>query len=177
MMLQRFFLTFALLVASVAAQAQTFPPLTGRVADTANILDPTQEQALTAKLEAIEDQSGRQVVVATLADLQGYDIADYGYRLGRTWGIGQKGEDNGALLIVAPGERKVRIEVGYGLEGILNDAMFIIIIQRAFIPPFKQDDYPASIAAGVNGIGKLLHLTSHEASQGALEAETTEKGR
>src|SRR3546814_2960574 len=71
MMLQRFFLTFALLVASVAAQAQTFPPLTGRVVDTANILDPTQEQALTAKLKAIEDQSGRQVVVATLADLQG----------------------------------------------------------------------------------------------------------
>src|SRR3546814_5601622 len=104
MMLQRFVLTFALLVASVAAHAQTFPPLTGRVVDTANILDPTQEQALTAKLEAIEDQSGRQVVVATLADLQGYDIADYGYRLGRTWGIGQKGEDNGALLIVAHDE-------------------------------------------------------------------------
>src|SRR3546814_15763372 len=62
------------------------------------------------RLKAIEDQSGRQVVVATLADLQGYDIADYGYRLGRTWGIGQKGEDNGVLLIVAPGERQVRSE-------------------------------------------------------------------
>ncbi|HEY9580393.1 MAG TPA: TPM domain-containing protein [Rhizorhapis sp.] len=170
-MLQRFFLTFALLVASVAAQAQTFPPLTGRVVDTANILDPTQEQALTAKLEAIEDQSGRQVVVATLADLQGYDIADYGYRLGRTWGIGQKGEDNGALLIVAPGERKVRIEVGYGLEGILTDAMSSIIIQRAIIPHFKQDDYPGGIAAGVNEIGKLLALPPDEARARALEAE------
>src|SRR3546814_5105751 len=117
------------------------------------------------------DQSGRQVVVATLADLQGYDIADYGYRLGRTWGIGQKGEDNGALLIVAPGERKVRIEVGYGLEGILTDAMSSIIIQRAIIPHFKQDDYPGGIAAGVNEIGKLLALPPDEARARALEAE------
>src|SRR3546814_16322816 len=109
-MLQRFFLTFALLVASVAAPAQTFPPLTGRVVDTANILDPTQEQALTAKLEAIEDQSGRQVVVAPLDDLKGYDIADYGYRSGRTWGIGQKGEDKRQLLLMPPSARKLRHE-------------------------------------------------------------------
>src|SRR3546814_12759715 len=122
-------------------------------------------------------QSGRQVVVATLADLQGYDIADYGYRLGRTWGIGQKGEDNGALLIVAPGERTVRIEVGYGLEGILTDAMSSIIKQRAIIPHFKKDDYPGGIAAGVNEIGKLPAPPHNKARARVLAAEQKEEKR
>lgn len=171
MTLNRIFLLFALLCLSATAHAQSFPQLTGRVVDNANLLDPAQEQALTAKLQAIEDESGRQVVIATLPDLQGYDIADYGYQLGRTWGIGQKDENNGALLIVAPNERKVRIEVGYGLEGIMTDAMSSIIIQRAILPRFKANDYPGGIAAGIDEIGKLLALPPEEARAQAVAAE------
>lgn len=169
-------LLFVFLTLSAAqAQAQTFPKLTGRVVDNADILSPVQEQALTAKLKTIEDQSGRQMVVATLPDLQGYDIADYGYQLGRHWGIGQKEQNEGALLIVAPNDRKVRIEVGYGLEGILTDAMSSLIIQNAIIPRFKENDYPGGIAAGVDEIGKLLALPPEEARARALAAQQQAK--
>ncbi len=94
-----------------------FPELTGRVVDNAGLLDPTEEQALADKLATEEQQSSNQVVVVTVPDLQGYPIEEYGYQLGREWGIGQEGKDNGVLLIVAPNERRLRIEVGYGLEG------------------------------------------------------------
>lgn len=170
-------LLLTLLLLSAAAHAQTFPQLTGQVVDNANLLDPAQEQALAAKLKAIEDESGRQVVVATLPDLQGYDIADYGYQLGRHWGIGEKDKNNGALLIVAPNDRKVRIEVGYGLEGILTDALSSIIIQRAILPHFKQGDYPGGIVAGVGEIASLLALPPEEARARALEAEQQAKQR
>src|SRR3546814_3028549 len=102
--------------------------------------------------------------VATLPDLQGYDISDYGYRLGRAWGIGDKEKNEGALLIVAPNERKVRIEVGYGLEGIMTDALSSQIIRNAITPRFKAGDLPGGIDAGVDAIGKLLTLPPDEAS-------------
>jgi uncharacterized protein len=92
------------------------------------------------------------VVVVTLPSLQGYDIADYGYQLGRHWAIGQKGRNNGALLIVAPKERKVRIEVGYGLEGALTDAISRDIIERVIKPPFRQGHYEQGIRAGTAAI-------------------------
>ena len=110
----RLFFLLLLLVASPAA-AQTFPQLTGRVVDGANLLSPADEAELTGKLAALEQASSRQLVVATVPDLQGYPIEDYGYQLGRHWGIGQKGANNGTILLVAPTERRVRIEVGYGL--------------------------------------------------------------
>src|SRR5690606_15011019 len=108
---------------AVPGTAQTFRELAGRVVDEANLLDPAQEAALTAKREGLENTTTRQLVVATVSDLEGYDIADYGYQLGRAWGIGQAADgnaekDNGVILLVAPNERKVRVEVGYGLEGI-----------------------------------------------------------
>jgi len=103
--------------------APTFPTLTGRVVDDANLLSPEDEQTLTQELKDLEDKSSDQLVVVTLPSLQGYEIEDYGYQLGRHWGIGTKELDNGVLLIVAPNERKVRIEVGYGLEPILTDAL------------------------------------------------------
>jgi uncharacterized protein len=120
----------ALLWLPQLARAQTFPPLTGRVVDNANLLDPAQEKALSDKLAQLEKDSGRQLVVATLPDLQGYDIADYGYQLGRNWGIGAKDKNDGALLIVAPNERRVRIEVGYGLEPVLTDLSSALIINN-----------------------------------------------
>ncbi len=160
-----------LLALAPAAQAQTFPELTSQVVDGANLLDPAQETALTNRLAALEKQSGRQLVVATIPDLQGYDIADYGYRLGRAWGIGDKEKNDGALLIVAPNDRKLRIEVGYGMEGILTDALSSRIIRTAITPRFKAGDYPGGIAAGVNEIGTLMTLPPEEAKALAAAAE------
>lgn len=113
-------LVLALIFASRAIAAEPkFPPLTGRVVDDAGILDASTQSQLTEMLAAHERATGEQVVVVTLESLQGYSIEDYGYQLGRHWGIGQKGRNTGAMLIVVPKERKVRIEVGYGLEGTL----------------------------------------------------------
>lgn len=145
------------------ASAQEFPKLTGRVVDGANLLDPAGEQALDTKLATLEKDTRRQVVVATVSNLQGRDISDYGYRLGRAWGIGQKGKNDGALLLIAPNERRVRIEVGYGLEGILTDATSALIIANVITPRFKTGDFPGGINAGVDEIGALLKLTPEEA--------------
>lgn len=158
------------------AQAQEFPALTGRVVDAANILTPAQEVSITAKLTQLEQQSQRQLVVVTIADLKGYDIADYGFRLGDHWGIGDKGRDDGALLIVAPNERKVRIEVGYGLEGVLTDAVSGRIIRNVIVPRFKQGDYPGGIAAGTDEIVKFLLLPPDEAKKIAAQAAQTQQG-
>lgn len=146
----------ALLIAGAAWAAPVFPALTGRVVDEANILQPETLKTLTESLALLEQRTGAQLVVVTLPSLQGYDISDYGYQLGRTWGIGQKGTDNGALLIVAPAEKKVRIEVGYGLEGTLTDAVASLIIQRAILPAFKRGDFDAGITHGVTAIADAL---------------------
>ena len=114
-----------------ALAAPSFPPLTGRVVDQANIIPAATRAELDGKLAALEARTTDQLVVVTLSSLQGYEIADYGYQLGRAWGIGQKGKNNGVLLIVAPKEHDVRIEVGYGLEGDLTDAVTKIIIDQA----------------------------------------------
>lgn len=178
--LTRIFLACLLLVSAQAGWAQQFPKLTGRVVDAANLIDPPREAQIVARLEALEKQSGRQLVVVTLPDLQGYDISDYGYRLGRAWGIGDKERDDGALLIVAPTERKVRIEVGYGLEGILTDALSSQIIRNTIVPRFKANDYPGGIVAGSNAIADLLALPADEARKraelAAKEAQKTQGG-
>jgi uncharacterized protein len=164
-------LLFALLAFAPAALAQSFPKFDDRgVVDAANLLDPAQQQALSAKLIAQKKASGRALVVATIPDLQGYDIADYGYRLGRDWKIGDK-DSNGALLIIAPAERKIRIEVGYGLEGVLTDAVSSQIIRNAISPRFKADDMAGGINAGVDEITMLLALPPEEAKARAAAAE------
>ncbi len=121
------------------AQALTFPTLSGRVVDDAHMLDPATRQQLAQKLEAHEKATGEQVVVVTVADLQGTPIEDFGYQLGRAWGIGQKDTNNGALLIVARDDRKLRIEVGYGLEGRLTDAQSSVIINQIITRPLKPE--------------------------------------
>ena len=159
----------ALLVAAPAA-AQNFPPLTGRVVDQANLLDAGQEAGLTQRLEALEKASSRQLVVATVASLEDYPIEDYGYRLGRHWGIGQSEANNGIILLVAPNERKVRIEVGYGLEPIMTDALSHQIIDERILPRFRDGDYPGGIEAGVDAIVEQLQAPPEQAEQRALEA-------
>jgi uncharacterized protein len=169
--LRRLLLILALLAFAPAAGAQSFPAFSDTgVVDAANLLTPEQEQALSQKLIAQKQASGRSLVVATIPDLQGYDIADYGYRLGRDWKIGDK-DSNGALLIVAPAERKVRVEVGYGLEGILTDALSSQIIRTAITPRFKAGDMAGGINAGVDQITSLLALPPDEARQRAAQAE------
>src|SRR5690606_32575561 len=126
-------LTLALLALAMPAAlaAPTFPELTGRVVDQADVIPADVEASLEAKLAALEASTTDQFVVVTLASLQGYEIADFGYQLGRHWAIGQKESNNGVLLIIAPAERAVRFEVGYGLEGALTDALTRVIIENA----------------------------------------------
>jgi uncharacterized protein len=160
------------LLAPLAAWAQpTFPPLTGRVVDAANIIPADEKARLEQKLATLETQSRRQLVVATLPSLQGYEISDYGYQLGRAWGIGQKDTNNGALLIIAPKERKVRIEVGYGLEGVLTDGMSALIIQQAIVPKFKAGDMAGGIETGADAIIQQLSLPPAEAAKLAQAAD------
>jgi len=152
--MHRWWLIFGILWLSCApASAEPdFPDLTDRIVDTAGLLPPDETASLIAQLEQHETQTSNQIVVVTVPDLQGYDIADYANRLGRHWGIGQQELNNGVLLVIAPDERKVRIEVGYGLEGALPDATASDIIRRQILPSFREDEYPAGIGKGVTSI-------------------------
>jgi len=155
------------------AIAQNFPERgTAPVVDAANVIDPATEAALTQKLEAFNQRTQRQLVVATVPSLDGYEISDYGYQLGRHWGLGDKGRNDGAILLVAPNERKVRIEVGYGLEPVLTDGWSSLIIQNTILPKFKAGDMPGGIVAGTDAIIKQLELPPEEAAKVAQAAET-----
>jgi len=168
-----FLLTFLLALPALAAPK--FPPLTGRVVDDAQILSPAAEARLTQELAALEQQTGHQLVVATLPDLQGYEIEDYGYQLLRTWGIGRKGEDDGAILIVAPNQRKVRIEVGYGLEPVLTDALSSLIIQRAILPAFKAGQMEKGVVDGTEAVIRQIGLPPDQQKAAIAEAEAGPK--
>ncbi len=143
-------------IAPAWAAEPDYPELTGRVVDDANLLSADDRAELDSELKALEDKSSDQVVVVTLPSLQGLTIEDYGYQLGRHWGIGTKEKDNGVLLIVAPNERKVRIEVGRGLEPILTDAMSTVVINGAILPRFRTGDYAGGIKEGVKSVELVL---------------------
>jgi uncharacterized protein len=149
--------------------APTFPPMTGRVADEAHILSPQATAEITAKLNALEAKSSDQLVVFIAKSLQGYSIEDYGYQLGRVWGIGQKDLNNGVLLIVVPSEHKVRIEVGRRLEPQLTDAMSTLIIENTILPAFRRGDFAGGITKGVEDISSVL-LGDAEAVKQRAEA-------
>jgi uncharacterized protein len=168
----RLLLLLLLALALPLQAAPEFPALTGRVVDQAGLLSQQARSELSAMLAEHEKATSNQLVVVTLKSLQGNDIADYGYQLGRHWGIGQEGKNNGVLLIVAPQERKVRIEVGYGLEGTLTDAISHDIIQSVILPQFRQGDYPQGIrngtAAILNALGGSYEITqSTKTAKGA----------
>ncbi|HWU00509.1 MAG TPA: TPM domain-containing protein, partial [Terriglobales bacterium] len=128
------------------------PALTGRVVDQAAVLDRATAQRLTDELARYEAKTGTQIVVVTLPDMQGYPIEQWGLTLLRGWQIGQKGKNNGIVLVVAPKEHELRIETGYGAEGPLPDATADLIIRHAIVPRFKQSDYGGGIFAGVQAI-------------------------
>lgn len=160
-----------LLCAFGAARAEfTFPALTGRVVDAANILNAGQSAALEQKLAAQEAKTTDQFVVATVPSLEGTDIADYGNRLFRVWKLGQAEKDNGALLLVAPNEKQVRIEVGYGLEGVLTDAVASTIIRTAILPAFRNGDFAGGIDKGADAVIEILNLDPAEAELRARQA-------
>ncbi len=133
-----------------------FPALTGPVVDDAHLLPEDVFNQLSRKLAAYARTSGTQLVVVTLPTLNGYPIDYYGYQLGRHWGIGQKGKNNGVLLIVDVGEKQVRIDVGYGLEGTLTDAQSFQIIHNVIAPRFRKGDYAAGLTAGADAILNVL---------------------
>jgi uncharacterized protein len=134
----------------------SFPALTGRVVDAAGVLDPGNRKALVTRLEALEAATGDQLVVATVASLHGVAIESYANRLFNVWKLGRKDTNNGVLLLVAPAERKVRIEVGYGLEGTLTDAVAKLIIEQSIVPRFRGGDFAAGITHGVDDIAAVL---------------------
>ena len=150
-------------LAGASLAAPKFPPLTGRVVDDAHMLSPQAAQKLDGELAALEQQTGRQVVVATIPDLQGYPIEDYGYQLGRTWGVGQKGKNDGVVFLVAPNDRKVRIEVGYGLEPVLTDALSSTIIQSRVLPEFRAGRMEGGVVAGAEAVIQQLGLPDDQA--------------
>lgn len=162
---------FACLLATIAIaqEGPAFPALSGRIVDQAGLLDSAAETKLDAQLAAHEADTGNQIVIVTLKSLEGYAIADYANRLGRSWQIGTAENDNGVLLVVAPQERKVRIEVGYGLEGALTDALSSQIIRKEMLPAFRQDSYPRGIQQGVDSIIKAV--------AGEYQAEPASKRR
>ena len=143
------------LVAPAAAEPK-FPALTGRIVDEAGILKPEDRAQILDMLRVLEGKSTDQIVVYTARSLQGYEIEEFGYRLGRFWQIGQKDKNNGIVLIVAPNERKVRIEVGRGLEPQMTDLMSGLIIQNVILPALRRGDFSGGIRAGVHDIRDVL---------------------
>jgi len=175
MTLRRLFALFVAVFTFACAGVATAQPLfpdrgTAPVLDLANIIDPADEAALTQKLDEFEQRNQRQFVVATIPSLDGYDIADYGYQLGRHWGLGDTENDDGIILLVAPNERKVRIEVGYGLEHIIPDGLAYDIINRDILPRFKAGDMSGGIVAGADAIVRQLELPPEEAAAIAAQA-------
>src|SRR5271168_1752698 len=156
---------FLALACAGAVIAANFPALTGRIVDQADVIPAATRNALEPKLAELEAKSGIQLVVATVASLGGEEIEPYANELFRTWKLGEKTKNNGVLLLVAPNERKVRIEVGYGLEGTLTDALSKVIITNAIAPRFKTGDFGDGVSRGVDDIITVLTTDSSEWQQ------------
>ena len=155
----------ALICTIATAFALTLPALTGRVVDQANIIPSATRSAIEQKLADLETKSGIQLVVATVTSLEGQEIEPYANELFRNWKLGEKAKNNGVLLLVAPKDRRVRIEVGYGLEGTLTDALSKVIITNAITPRFKTDDFGGGISRGVEDIITVLTTDASEWQQ------------
>ncbi len=176
----RALLLFAALLLAAPATAQTFPKFTGFVVDAADVLPPRVEADLTAKLDALQRDTKRQLVVATVPDTQGYDLADYGVKLGRAWGVGLKDADNGAILFIAPGnpagQRGPRLEVGYGLEPILTDAFASQVTMQLMTPMLRDGEVPQAMEAGTDAVIAQLRASPEEA-QAKVDAAMREFDR
>ena len=145
------------------------PALKGRVNDYANVISKNDEQQINEYLSNVENQTGIQIAVLTVPSLKGEDIAAFGVKVAEKWKLGNAGEDNGALLLVAMEERELRIEVGYGLEGLLTDAKCGLIIRNVIIPEFKDGNYSDGIVKGVQNMGGIASGNAELVSKNVLE--------
>ena len=158
----------------VALAAPNYPELTGQIVDNANLLKPEDRAAIEADLKSLEATSTDQIAVVTVPSLDGYTIEDYGIGLARKWAIGQKGKDNGIVLIVAPTERKVRIEVGRRLEPMMTDTMSKLIVENAILSKFRRGDFSGGIRDGVRDIKAVLLGDAEEVKQRAKGGRSPE---
>src|SRR5204863_5719446 len=138
-----------------AAAALDVPALKGRVNDYAALMPSDRTYALEQRLAEFENATGHEIVVLTVPSLEGEDIEGFGIKVAEKWKIGKKGFDNGAVLIIAQKEHRLRIEAGYGLEGVLPDAIANRIIQEQIVPRFQGGDFPGGIEAGIDAIMKV----------------------
>lgn len=164
-------LAFAVFSTAALAQSLTFPELTGRVVDEAGILDADTRARLEKLSADLEAKTTDQLVVVTLKSLRGTSIEDYGYQLGRKWQIGQKDKNNGVLLIVAPNDKRVRIEVGYGLEPTLTDAISSVIIQNSILPRFRAGDFAGGVRRGAEDIAQVISGDAREFQERAAQRQ------
>lgn len=153
------YLAAATIFLAIPASALDVPPLTGRVVDLAHILPNSTVESLTTQLATHEAQSSNQVAALIIPSLQGEPLEEFSHRVATTWKLGQKGTDNGVLLLVAIAERKVRIEVGYGLEGVMTDIRSAQIIRNEIVPRFRAGDLSGGVTAGINAILKTIEGT------------------
>lgn len=156
-------------VFATTAATQTLPQPAGRITDLANVIEAATEAEMDRQLDQLEQKTSSEIAVVTVPSLDGVPVEDYAVRLFREWGIGQAKNDNGVLVLVAPNEREMRIEVGYGLEGILPDGLAGQIIRENFIPRFRDDDYNGGIRDGVARVIAVVEkqqvLTAEELAQ------------
>lgn len=151
-----FFLFSVFVLGPPLASAQTFPAPIGRVNDFAAVIDPAAEADIDRRLDQLEQKTTAEIAVATVDSLDGVSIDEYANRLFKEWGVGQGKQDNGVLILVAPNEREMRIEVGYGLEGVLPDGLAGQIIRDDFTPRFRDGDYAGGIRDGVNRVADVV---------------------
>lgn len=167
--------------AATPALAALPPRPAGPILDQANVIPDAEEAALDAKLKAYTQATGRALMVVTLASLEGQDIETFGSALGQEWGVGGKASDQGLILIVAPTERRVRIEVGYGLEEYLPDVLAARIIRETITPKFKSGDFAGGINAGIDAVTAQLDRSPAEAKAvaeaAAAAAQANGKGQ
>jgi uncharacterized protein len=152
----RFLLYVALASAALPAFSQTYPPPKGYVNDYADVISGSDEAAVATLVRDVLDSTSVEIAVAVMSDLGGIDIETYAVELFEAWGVGYKGADNGVLLLVGLEERKVRIEVGYGLEGMLPDGRVGTIIRREILPHFRNEDYSSGVRAGVESLAAII---------------------
>lgn len=169
----RLFVFLVVLSSALAVSALDVPPLTGRVVDLAHVLPPDETDQLASRLKAHEEKTTNQVVVLLLPSLEGESLEEYSHRVATTWKLGQKGTDNGVLFLVALKERKIRIEVGYGLEGTLTDLRSAHIIRNEIVPRFRAGDMRGGVRAGIDGILNTIEGT-YQAPDSPPERVTAE---
>jgi len=160
------YLAVVFLLAVTTLGAKDVPYLGGRVNDTAGMLDQATRQKLEEKLEALEKDTGAQVAVLTVDSLEGEALEDYALKVASTWKLGQKGQDNGLLMLIAKQERRIRIEVGYGLEGTIPDARAKQIIDGIMTPAFKRGDFSAGVDQAVDAVSGLIRGEAVEIPEG-----------